>query len=158
MGWFSREPTPPPLSAEALKRAARRCESQARAYWACVNVATATAAAASAVAAHLAPPPTPSSSAHPPPSACAPLRDGLTHCLCESAFREVADAYAHCAVSAAARGDFSRDACAAQRGVMVRALWAAGLAPALEAPPAPPARHERARATAAARAAATGGA
>jgi hypothetical protein len=147
MGWFSRgDPTPAPLSARAVKRAALRCSSHARAYWACVD-----AASRATVASHLAQPTRPSST----PPACEKLRDSLTHCLCESAFREVADAWAHCTWAAAARGDFSGAACGRERAVMVAALRAAGLGPALDTPPGAPARHERARA---ARRAAAGGA
>ena len=139
------------LSPAEVKRATSRCEASSRAYWACAS-AHAPSEAAGVASSFSSSRPSPST----PPSACAPLRDSLTHCLCESAARAVAESYARCAISSAGRGDFTGGACVKERDLMLRALRAAGLVPALEAPPPPPARHARARAARAAAAAAAG--
>jgi len=138
----------PPLSRADIRRATCRCETHSRAYAACCAASAGNAAAE--VSASF------SSSPTSQPSACAPLRDSLTHCLCEAAGLAIAESYAACAIAAAGRGDYSGHACVRERDLMVRALRAAGLAPALDSPPPPPARHVRARAARAAAAAAAG--
>lgn len=142
-----------PLSPADIKKATDRCQAHARAFWAC-SMAGDALAEARAVSASFS---STSSSPAQPPSACAPLRDSLTHCLCEAAGLAIAESYAHCAIAAAGRGDFSGGACVKERDLMVRALRQAGLAPALEKPPPPPARHVRARAARAAAATAASG-
>ena len=110
------------LSPAEVKRATSRCEASSRAYWACAS-AHAPSEAAGVASSFSSSRPSPSA----PPSACAPLRDSLTHCLCEAAARAVAESYARCAISSAGRGDFTGGACVKERDLMLRALRAAGL-------------------------------